>query len=77
MNIIQRVRRYWAINFSSNKNPAKRIISFWEKGGADFEYFKMAIAHSEIKSGYFLKFVYMFDDSQLNEIKKILEKSPS
>ncbi len=42
MNLLERLNRYVAINFSLNKDQTKRIISFWEKGGADFEYFQKA-----------------------------------
>ncbi len=42
MNLLQRLKKYIAINFSLHKNQTKRIISFWEKGGADFEYFEKA-----------------------------------
>ncbi len=49
MNIIQRVKRFWSIRFSSHKDPAKRIISFWEKGGADFDYFEKADQEEWIK----------------------------
>ncbi|MCW3073388.1 MAG: hypothetical protein JWP69_457 [Flaviaesturariibacter sp.] len=42
MNFLQKIKRYIAIRFPAQKNATKRIVSFWEKGGADFEYYKEA-----------------------------------
>lgn len=42
MNLYQKIKRYWAIRFPMQQNATKRIISFWEKGGADFEYYNSA-----------------------------------
>ncbi|HEY0067913.1 MAG TPA: class I SAM-dependent methyltransferase, partial [Flavisolibacter sp.] len=42
MNVFKRIKRHLAIKFSFAKDPTKRIISFWEKGGPDFDYFKNA-----------------------------------
>jgi SAM-dependent methyltransferase len=42
MNIIKRIKRYLQIKFALKKDSAMRIISFWEKGGADFDYFEKA-----------------------------------
>lgn len=42
MTVIRKLKRYLAIKFPTEKNATKRIISFWEKGGPDFEYYKSA-----------------------------------
>ena len=42
MTVIDKLRRYLAIKFPAEKDATKRIISFWEKGGPDFEYYKSA-----------------------------------
>lgn len=42
MKLIKKLKKTIAIKFSLGKDPTKRIISFWERDGADFEYFKSA-----------------------------------
>lgn len=42
MNIIKKVKQFLAIRFSLQRDATKRIISFWEKGGADFDYYQNA-----------------------------------
>lgn len=41
-NLLKKVRNSIAIRFAGSKNPVKRIVSFWEKDGPDFEYFEKA-----------------------------------
>lgn len=41
-NLLTRIRTYISIHYSNSKNPTKRIVSFWEKGGPDFAYFEKA-----------------------------------
>jgi SAM-dependent methyltransferase len=42
MNLIKRLKRYIAIHLPTHKSETERIISFWEKGGADWEYYQSA-----------------------------------
>jgi SAM-dependent methyltransferase len=42
MNLIKKLKRYIAIRFPIHKDETKRIISFWEKGGADWDYYQSA-----------------------------------
>lgn len=42
MNVLKRIKRYLALHFSISKDQRKRIISFWEKGGPDFDYYEKA-----------------------------------
>jgi SAM-dependent methyltransferase len=42
MHLLQKVKRYFAIRFPLERNATKRIISFWEKDGVDFDYYKKA-----------------------------------
>lgn len=42
MNLFDKIKRYLAIRFPMGKDATQRIISFWEKGGADFEYYEKA-----------------------------------
>jgi ubiquinone/menaquinone biosynthesis C-methylase UbiE len=42
MNLFRRIQRFFLVRFPREKDPTKRIISFWQKGGADFEYFASA-----------------------------------
>lgn len=42
MEIIKKIKRFIAIRFPFQKDATKRIVSFWEKGGADFDYFEAA-----------------------------------
>ena len=42
MNPFTKVRMYIKRKFAFGADPTKRIISFWQKGGADFNYFQAA-----------------------------------
>jgi SAM-dependent methyltransferase len=42
MNLIKRLKRFIAIRFPMHTNETQRIISFWEKGGADWDYYQSA-----------------------------------
>jgi SAM-dependent methyltransferase len=44
MNLHQKVKRFLAIRFPRERNATRRIISFWEQGGADFDYYAKAEA---------------------------------
>lgn len=71
MNILQRIKRYLSINFPFFRNPTKRIISFWEKGGPDFEYFEKAEQEGWVKvfwneeSRFYQLFQYLDLDTTL------------
>ncbi|WP_181305877.1 class I SAM-dependent methyltransferase [Rufibacter sp. XAAS-G3-1] len=49
MRLIKKVKKYMAIHFPTEKNATKRVISFWEKGGPDFEYYASADQEDWIK----------------------------
>lgn len=49
MNLFKRIKRYIDIHLPTEKNATKRIISFWEKGGADFDYYTKAEQEHWIK----------------------------
>ena len=40
--MLTRLRHFLLIKFSLGRDPARRIISFWKKGGPDFGYFASA-----------------------------------
>ncbi|MET0637406.1 MAG: class I SAM-dependent methyltransferase [Chitinophagaceae bacterium] len=40
--MISKVRNYLRVRFSMGRKGKERIISFWQKGGPDFNYFKAA-----------------------------------
>jgi ubiquinone/menaquinone biosynthesis C-methylase UbiE len=40
--LLSRLRNFLRRRFNFHKDPRERIISFWEKDGADFNYFKAA-----------------------------------
>jgi ubiquinone/menaquinone biosynthesis C-methylase UbiE len=42
MNILTRIRKAILLRFPLEQDKTKRIVSFWEKGGPDFDYFKAA-----------------------------------
>ena len=42
MGLLTRVKNAFLLRFPMEQNKTKRIISFWEKGGPDFGYFKAA-----------------------------------
>ncbi|HMI62593.1 MAG TPA: class I SAM-dependent methyltransferase, partial [Puia sp.] len=42
MSLLRKVKNAFLLRFPMEKNKTKRIISFWEKGGPDFGYFKAA-----------------------------------
>src|SRR6476469_5503633 len=42
MNIFKKIKRYIQVHFDTKGDPTKRIISFWEKGGADVDYYTAA-----------------------------------
>ena len=42
MSFFQKIKRALAIRFPLERNATKRIVAFWEKGGADFDYYKEA-----------------------------------
>lgn len=42
MILIKKLKRFIAIRFPFHKNETRRIISFWEKGGADWDYYQSA-----------------------------------
>ncbi|WP_210463930.1 class I SAM-dependent methyltransferase [Rufibacter roseolus] len=49
MGLLEKINKYIAINFPTEKNATKRIISFWEKGGPDFDYYASADQEDWIK----------------------------
>ena len=42
MGILKSLKRRWQLLWSRKQPPVKCIISFWEKGGVDFNYYKAA-----------------------------------
>jgi hypothetical protein len=42
MGILKSLNRRWQLFRLRNLPPVKRVISFWERGGIDFDYYKKA-----------------------------------
>ncbi|HEY0060272.1 MAG TPA: class I SAM-dependent methyltransferase [Flavisolibacter sp.] len=71
MNLFDKVRRYIAIKFPTERNATRRIVAFWEKGGVDFEYYKSADQENWLavfwdeKSVFYRLFQYLNTDHLL------------
>jgi SAM-dependent methyltransferase len=68
MNLIEKVKRYIAVKFGNSKNQTKRIISFWEKDGVDFEYFEKADSNEWLQ-------VFWSADAMAKKLMNNLDKS--
>lgn len=72
MSLLANVKKAFLLRFPIGQDKTKRIISFWEKGGPDFDYFKAADQKEWVDTFWNKDSVFYNHFQQLN-IDSVLE----